>query len=515
MLKSDSGSTVSYWMDGVEMPATAPLEEDITCDVVVVGAGLAGITTAYLLQKEGKNVVVLDKGPICGGETGRTTAHLSDALDDRYSAIINVHGEKGAILAAESHAAAIDKIEEIVKKENIDCDFQRLNGYLYLLPSDKEEELDKELEATHQIGYTEVTKLQKNPVPTLSDGPVLCFPEQGQFHPTKYVAALARIFLDNGGLIFTNSQVNDFESGVVVRAQTENKHTVTANHLVVCTNTPVNDWVTMHTKQAPYRTYAIAYKIPHDSVPLGLYWDNSDPYHYIRTQRGKASEGKVENDLLIVGGEDHKTGQETNPEERFNCLDEWSRQHFPMIQSQEYRWSGQVMEPVDYLGFIGRNPGDSKNVYIATGDSGHGMTHATIAGMLITDLIMERTNPWETLYDPARITLSAPSATEFLKENLNVAAQYKDWVTPGDAPTAASLLPETGCVLRKGATKVAVYCDKNGSLHEHSAVCPHLGCIVNWNDVEKSWDCPCHGSRFDAMGKLLSGPAITDLGPAS
>ena len=233
MLKSDTGNTVSCWMREVTMPATQPLENDVACDVCIVGAGLAGLTTAYLLQKEGKSVVVLDKGPIGGGETGRTTAHLSDALDDRYEKLIQVHGEKGAMLAAESHAAAIDKIEEIVKKENIDCDFQRLNGYLFLQPSDKEESLDTELEATHKIGYTEVKKLQHNPLQSLSAGPVLCFPDQGQFHPMKYLAALAQIIIDNGGHIYTNSQVHSFESGMVVRAQTLNKHTVTANNLVV------------------------------------------------------------------------------------------------------------------------------------------------------------------------------------------------------------------------------------------------------------------------------------------
>src|SRR5690606_3724162 len=205
----------------------------------------------------------------------------------------------------------------------------RLNGYLFLLPSDKEENLDKELEATHKIGYSEVKKLQKNPLPTLSDGPVLLFPDQAQFHPMKYLAALAQAILDLGGHIYTQSQAITFESenGLVMRVQTDNKHAVTANNLVVCTNTPVNDWVTMHTKQAAYRTYVMAYQIPHDSIPEGLYWDNSDPYHYIRTQRGQASEGKIANDLLIVGGEDHKTGQEENPEARFDCLDQWARQH--------------------------------------------------------------------------------------------------------------------------------------------------------------------------------------------
>lgn len=514
MLKSDSGTTVSCWMPDVEMPHTSALNQDITCDVCIVGAGLAGITTAYMLVKEGKSVVLLDKGPIGGGETGRTTAHLSDALDDRYSVLMKVHGEANTKLAIESHAAAIDKIEEIAKKENIDCDFQRLNGYLYLQPSDKEEELNKELEAARQLGYMDVTKLQHCPVHTLSAGPVLCFPDQGQFHPMKYLAALAQIILDEGGRIFTNSHVKEFETGMVKRAVTSENFTVTANHLVVCTNTPVNDWVTMHTKQAPYRTYAMGFKIPHEAIPTGLYWDNSDPYHYIRTMRRKATEGVVLNDLLIVGGEDHKTGQEENPEERFNCLEEWTRQHFPMALEAEFRWSGQVMEPVDYLGFIGRNPGDAENVYIATGDSGHGMTHCTIAGMLITDLIMGRKNPWQALYDPARISLNTNATGEFLKENLNVAKQYSDWVTPGDAPTADSLLPESGCVIRKGSAKVAVYCDKDGIHHEKSAVCPHLGCIVHWNQVEKSWDCPCHGSRFNAEGKVISGPALSDLGPA-
>jgi glycine/D-amino acid oxidase-like deaminating enzyme/nitrite reductase/ring-hydroxylating ferredoxin subunit len=510
MLKSESGITVSCWMPGIKMPHTSKLENDIACDVCVVGAGIAGLTVAYMLLNEGKTVVVVDKSTIAGGETSRTTAHLSDAFDDRYEKIIKVHGEKGARLTAESHAAAIDKIEEIVKKENIDCDFLRLNGYLFVQPSGSEEELDRELEACHKVGYTEVTKLQTCPIPALSKGPVLCFPEQGQFHPLKYLAAIAQIILDKGGRIYTHTPVHNFEGGAVTHIKTQDNQTITANNLVVCSNTPVNDWVTMHTKQAAYRTYVVGLKIDHDSIPVGLYWDNSDPYHYIRTMRGKAKEGHIDHDVLIVGGEDHKTGQEENPEERLKCLEEWARQHFPEAGETLYCWSGQVLEPVDYLGFIGRNTMDSENVYIATGDSGQGMTHSTIAGMLITDLIMGRENEWQALYDPSRISLK--TSGEFLKENLNVAKQYLDWVTPGDAPDPDSLLPNTGCVVRRGLNKVAVYCDKDGNQHEHSAVCPHLGCIVQWNQLEQSWDCPCHGSRFNAMGKVISGPALSDLG---
>ena len=494
------------------MPETLPLENDLACDVCVVGAGIAGMTTAYMLLMEGKSVVVLDKGPIGGGETGRTTAHLSDALDDRYETLIKVHGEAGARLAAESHAAAIDKIEEIIKKENIDCDFQRLDGYLFSLPSTPADSLEKELEAARKIGYDDLVLLQQCPVPSLSTGPCLRFPKQGQFHPMKYLAALANIIIQKGGRICTETHVKEFEGGIVTRAKTDDGHTVTANFMVVATNTPVNDWVTMHTKQAPYRTYVLAFEIPHDSVPAGLYWDNADPYHYIRTMRGPAAEGKVKYDLLIVGGEDHKTGQENHPEERFACLEAWTRKHLPQAGSVKYRWSGQVMEPVDHMGFIGRNTLDSENVFIATGDSGHGMTHGTIAGMLLTDLILGRKNPWTALYDPSRISVNAPTAGEFLKENLNVAKQYTDWVTPGDQENADHLTPESGCVIRKGMTKIAVYCDAEGTHHERSAVCPHLGCIVNWNSVERSWDCPCHGSRFDAMGKVINGPALSNLG---
>jgi Rieske Fe-S protein len=288
---------------------------------------------------------------------------------------------------------------------------------------------------------------------------------------------------------------------------------VAANHLVVATNTPINDMVTMHTKQAPYRTYVIGAAVRMGDVPDALYWDMEDPYHYVRLLRGKpGTENQDDLDLLIVGGEDHKTGQESNLSMRFESLERWMRKHFPMAQDVVYRWSGQVFEPVDGLGFIGRNPGDSDNVYIATGDSGHGMTHGTIAGMLITDLIMGRPNPWEKLYDPAR--KNAKSVGEFLKENLNVAAQFKDYVTPGDVEDPSEVLPGTGRIMRKGMSKVAVYCDQDGVRHQCSAVCTHLGCVVHWNDVESSWDCPCHGSRFDPFGRVITGPASKDLGPA-
>ena len=218
-------------------------------------------------------------------------------------------------------------------------------------------------------------------------------------------------------------------------------------------------------------------------------------------------------DLLIVGGEDHKTGQAIDQADRYARLETWTRERFPMAQEVRFRWSGQVMETIDGLAFIGRNPLDEPNVFVATGDSGMGMTHGTIAGILLTDLILGRENPWAALYDPSRKSLGALGT--FAKENLNVAKQYGDWLTGGDVESVEEIPTGKGAVIRRGMTKVAVYRDDRGTLHERTAVCPHLGCIVNWNDAENTWDCPCHGSRFDRMGVVINGPANSDLGPVA
>ncbi|MCX2741847.1 FAD-dependent oxidoreductase [Pontibacter anaerobius] len=510
-MKKESGATLPVWMNHVQLPATKMLGENITCDVCVVGAGIAGLTTAYLLAKEGKRVVVLESKEIGGGETSRTTAHLSNALDEQYYNLIKLFGKDGARLACQSHGKAIDKIEEIAAEESIDCDFTRVDGFLFATSAEEQEKLMQELEALQQIGWQDVVMRKHCPVDTLTAFPCLHYPNQARFHVMKYLSGLAKAVIDNGGSIYTGTHVKSFKSGAVATVVSANGHSVSSNHLVVATNTPVNDMLTIHTKQAPYRTYALAVQVPKDAVADALYWDMKDPYHYIRLQKDTANEAQY--DLLIVGGEDHKTGQHDHPIECFQELERWTRLKFPMAEEVQYRWSGQVYEPVDGLAYIGRNPGDEENVYIATGDSGHGMTHGTIAGMLITDLIIERPNPWAKLYDPSRVSLK--SAGEFLKENLNVAAQMKDYVTPGDVEDPSQVLPGTGRIMRKGTSKIAVYCDQDGVRHQCSAVCPHMGCVVSWNSVESSWDCPCHGSRFDPQGKVISGPSTKNLGPAS
>jgi len=486
------------------------VSQGLRTNVCIVGAGIAGMTTAYLLARAGRAVIVIDDGQIGGGETGRSTAHITAALDDRYTRIEKLHGEQGARYAAESHTAAIDRIESIASLEDIDCDFERVDGYLFLGKDDNRKMLERELKAAHRAGLGDVELLERAPLDFWDTGPALRFPRQAQFHPLKYLNGLSRAILRDGGLIFNFTHAEKIEDGEPAKVTTSDGHTILADRIVVATNTPVNDWVILHTKQAAYRTFVIGARVPRGSIPRALYWDTPDPYHYIRLHEVDTTLDPDRSDeILIVGGEDHKTGQEDDAEERFKCLEEWTRERFPMVKSVEFRWSGQVIEPVDHMAFIGKNPGTDENIYVATGDSGNGITHGTIAGILLTDLVMGRKNPWTKLYDPSRVTLRATGG--FLRENLNVAGQYKDWTTGSDVDSYDDIAPGSGAVVRRGMSKIAVYRDDKGEIHERSAVCPHLYCIVDWNSAERTWDCPCHGSRFDPYGQVVNGPAITAL----
>jgi len=491
-------------------PQFSPFSKNAKADVCIIGAGIAGLTTAYLLGRAGRSVIVLDDGPIGSGETERTTAHLAIALDDRYFELERLHGEDGAWLAAQSHSAAIDRIERIVIAEQINCGFERVNGYLFAPPGSSIKDLERELAATHRAGITGTELIAQCPLNSFDTGPTLRFTRQAQFHPLQYMAALSQAIIRDGGCIHTQTHVVKIEGGESARIQTREGLVVTADAVVVATNSPVNDVLAIHTKQASYRTFVIGASVPAGSVPKALYWDTEDPYHYVRLHSLPSTELSAgATDLLIVGGEDHKTGQADDAEERYLRLERWARARFPMITEVPFRWSGQVVEPVDGLAFIGRNPLDGKNVYVATGFSGNGMTYGTIAGMLLTDLIQGNENPWAILYEPSRKTLQA--AMKFAKETLNLAAQYADWVTKGDVENHAQIPPGTGAIVRRGLEKIAAYCDPSGVMHECSAVCPHLGGIVAWNHSEETWDCPCHGSRFDKFGKVLNGPAITNL----
>lgn len=505
-MKPDSGESVPVWAAMEEAAPHTQLFGTATADVCVVGAGIAGLTTAYHLAREGKSVIVIDDGLVGGGESCRTTAHLASALDEHYAEIEKSFGADGARLAYASHSAAVDRIEEIVGREAIACEFTRLDGYLVLHAGDPSDMLKNEFEACKRAGIPGMEYPASVPYARYDFGAAVKYPMQGQFHIMKYLNGLAHAIRRMGGEIYTYTHADTVKGGSSAMVQTSTGAVVSCAAVVIATNTPFNNLVAIHTKQAPYRTYVIGARIPKDSYPLMLLWDTGDPYHYVRRTPFDGY------DMLIVGGEDHKTGQAHDQELRLNNLEGWARERFPMIESVDYRWSGQVMEPVDGLAYIGRNPMDEENVYIATGDSGNGMTHGTIAGMLITDLIMNRENPWAKLYDPSRMTLAG--AGEFVKENINVAAEYMELITGGEAKHKADVMPGGGAVIREGLKKHAVYRDLEGDFHVHSAVCTHLKCIVSWNPLEKTWDCPCHGSRFDNIdGHVINGPAISPLTP--
>lgn len=504
----------SLWLATADIPEMPPLTSDVHADVCVIGAGIAGLSVAYELARQGRSVVVLDDGPIGGGMTQSTSAHLASAIDDRYFEIERLHGAEGARLAAESHSAAIERIEQIARREQIACQFQRVNGYLFSTPGDDPRILEWELGASLRAGLRGVERLERAPLPGFDTGPCLSFPNQAQFHPLLYLAGLVPVIERAGGRIFTNSHADEIQGGTPARVTVGN-HVVTVDAIVVATNAPVNDLLAVHSKQAAFQSYVIGMKIPRRSIEPALFWDTGTPagasggraYHYLRLF--SPFEGVA--DTLIIGGEDHRTGQAPDGDP-YAALESWARRRFPNLGAVEARWSGQLLESVDGLAFIGRSPGDHDNVYVVTGDSGMGLTHAVIASMLISDLIADRPNEWETLYSPSRSTLAALG--RFALGALNSTAQYADWLTRGDVASPDEIQPDQGAVVRRGMTKLAVYRDSEGELHECSAVCPHLAGIVRWNDAEKSWDCPCHGSRFDRFGNVLSGPANRNLTPS-
>jgi glycine/D-amino acid oxidase-like deaminating enzyme/nitrite reductase/ring-hydroxylating ferredoxin subunit len=511
-MKTVNASTGSVWLDDVELPSPPPLEKNLKTDVCIVGAGIAGLSTAYLLTRAGRKVVVIDDGTIASGQTQLTTAHVSNVPDVRYTEIERARGTEMMRRAAEALTAALHRIESNVEEEHIDCDFRRVDAYLFLKPGDSDDVLEKELRAAQDTKVIRVGRVPRAPLPSFDTGPCLRFQGQAQFQPLRYLAQLARAIQSRGGEVYGHTHATSIEGGKTACIETHNGATIDSNTVVVATNTPVNDRVAIHTKQAPYLSYVIAARIPINSVPFALYWDTDDPFHYVRLHRAHgANVDTGDHDFLIVGGEDHKTGQADDGEQRFERLEAWARERFPEIQYIEHRWAGQVMESIDGLPFIGRNPLDDDNVYVATGFSGLGMTGGTLAGMILTDLICGRPNPWADLYDPSRKAKSLSALGHFAKENLNVAKQYAALVAPGEVSSVDEIPAGEGAVIRRGIHMIAVYRQPTGALCEMSAVCPHLGCVVQWNASEKGWDCPCHGSRFGPEGEVRNGPANSNL----
>jgi glycine/D-amino acid oxidase-like deaminating enzyme/nitrite reductase/ring-hydroxylating ferredoxin subunit len=492
----------SLWMDIDVAPDAEVLDGVQECDVAVIGSGIAGISTAYELCQRGKSVIVIDRGRICGGMTSRTSAHLAPLCDDLVSEMRKIRGHEATKLFCGSQAAAVDRIEEIQKEEKIDCDFRRLDGYLFQgrdMPSDT---IDQELDAVRAVGAS-VHRLMGVPLKGCEDRHALRYPRQATFHPLKYLAGVAKACSQKGVIFFRDSPVDEVteDDGVVtVKAA---RGAIHAKHAVVATNSSISDRFAIHTKTAPYRTYVITFEIERGALPDALYWDTEDPYHYVRLQSGRAN-----TDYVLVGGEDHKSGEADNAGERFDRLEAWARSLISGIGKATHRWSGQVLDTIDYAGFIGRDSG-GKNIYVAMGDSGQGLTHGVAGAMLNTSLILGEDHSWKDVYEPGRVPLKA--AKNFVAENITALKSFAEYVAPGEVSSLDDLKPGRGAIVRRGLEKLAAFRDEAGALHLRSAGCSHVGCHLHWNSFETCWDCPCHGSMFDVDGQPINAPAIAPL----
>ena len=499
-----SPNTEPFWSEA-GFPTFPPLEKDLDVEVAVIGAGIAGLTAAYLLAKAGKTVAVLERGQCVQGETGHTSGHLTMVTDTPLTELAPRFDQSHAQAVWDAGLAAIVQIATIVNDERIDCDFRWIDGYLHL-PPDREghvsvEGLEQTASLADEMGF-DATYLEDVP---FAGGPGVRFATQGRFHPRKYLAALARVIRDQGGHIHEKTEVEEVSDAPL--GLKANGHFVRCRDVFIATHLPLlgipndKDATLIQSKLAPYTTYVVAGTARHGSVPDALFWDTGDPYGYLRIEPGD------EHDLIIFGGADHKTGQASNTSERFHQLEETLRARVPEL-TPTHRWSGQVLGTPDGLPYLGRV---ADHRYTATGFSGNGLTFGTVGAMIVSDQILARPSPWIELFDPHRGALRHGLWT-YLKENADYPYyRLRDRFAGAEGKSLRAVERGQGKVVEYRGEKVAAFRDADGTLSVRSAVCTHMGCIVAWNDAERSWDCPCHGSRFTPGGDVIAGPARDPL----
>lgn len=497
----------SYWLAQSGKPSFPALSSNLTVDVLVVGGGITGVTAALLLRQAGKSVALVEKYSLGRGETGHTTAHLTYMTDTRLTDLVSTFGEDHALASWDAGARAMEQIRSLVTKYNIDCEFRTVPGFLAEATStqdheDEKERLQKEADLAAKHGF-EAAFLDSVPV-TGRCG--IRFANQYKFHPIKYLWALAIIASQEGVQIFENSNVSSFEEDPAQAIIGE--HTIAYDHVVIATHMPLQanqgtlSALLLQTKLYAYSTYAIEAVAPSQTLPEMIWSDTAEPFNYLRVDR------RPQGDVLVYGGMDHKTGQEPDTAK---CHDRLMHDLLVLVPGAkiEHRWSGQVIETPDGLPYIGAA---GEGQFIATGFSGNGFTFGTLAAMMAADEIAGKKNPWKELFDPHRKKLTA--AWDYAKENASYPYYLaRDWGKGAEPIDASSVARGEGCLIQYEGRRVAAYRDQDGKVTYLSPVCPHLGCIVHWNDSEQTWDCPCHGSRFTGDGKLMAGPAEKDLEP--
>jgi glycine/D-amino acid oxidase-like deaminating enzyme/nitrite reductase/ring-hydroxylating ferredoxin subunit len=496
--------TEPYWIDSASIPTSRSIDRDLDADVVVVGGGITGLTTAYLLAESGKSVVVVERGRCGKVDTGHTTAHVTMVTDLRLGDLVNRFGRSHAQAVWDAGLAAAAQIDSIVRAHEILCSFEWVPGYLHAPGTSSGKDADdfqNEAALASELGF-DASYVDDVP---LVGGSGIRFENQARFHPRKYLASLAIAARLEGVTIFEHSDANEFSDeprGVKV-----NGHWLRCKDVVIATHNPRVGFksfagaTAFQTKLALYTSYVVAGHVPCGTVPDALFWDTADPYRYLRLDRQRG------HDLVILGGEDHKTGQELDTDACYERLEQALVDMLPEL-SATYRWSGQVIETSDGLPYIGRT---TDHQYVATGFAGNGMTFGTLAAMIISDAIAGRRNPWSELFDPNRTAIGR-GMWDYVKEN----ADYPYYLmrsrfAGAEGRSFRSVRPGEGKIIDDRGSKVAAYRHPDGSLTVRSATCSHMGCLVAWNSAERTWDCPCHGSRFRPDGEVISGPAEKPL----
>jgi len=493
-----------YWSE-VDFPARPPLDHDTRADVLVVGAGITGLTTAYLLAREGMQVVVVERDQCASADTGHTTAHVTMVTDTRLQTLVSSFGRSHAQAVWDAGLAAVATIDDIVRTNELDAAFGWVDGYLHAprgeQSDDEQASLMKDARLASELGF-DAEFVTSTP---LVGQYGIRFTGQARVHPRKYLAGVASAIEQMGGRIYERSPTQVFRDDS--RSVTVNGHTVAFDHVVIATHNPLvglertGGAALFQTKLAPYTSYVVAARVPRGTVPDALWWDTADPYTYIRL------EPQGEHDLVIIGGEDHKTGQQEDTQVPFRRLTERLAILVPDAVVS-HRWSGQVIETPDGLPYIGES---AERQFTATGFGGNGMTFGTLAGLMIADAVRGRTNPWAELFHPGRKALTR-GLWDYLKENADYPYyMIRDRFAGAESRTLREVRRGEGVVIERDGKKLAAFRDASGAVVTRSAICTHMGCTVGWNAADQTWDCPCHGSRFRPTGEVIAGPAESPL----
>jgi glycine/D-amino acid oxidase-like deaminating enzyme/nitrite reductase/ring-hydroxylating ferredoxin subunit len=497
--------TTPFWMESAPLPPFPAIDRDIRADVVVVGGGITGLTAAYQLSVAGRSVALLERRGLAEIDTGHTTAHLTMVLDTSLTDLSKYFGNDDAQAAWDAGLAAIHQIDTVVRSERIACDFAWVPGYLHARDTEDAEEaarLREEADLASSFGF-DAAYVDRVP---LAGAPGVRLDNQARFHPRKYLAGLARAIASRGGQIFEHSEVHEFsEAPRFVRA---NGRRIDCDWIVLATHTPLVGMKNLltatlfQTKLALYSTYVVAGRVARGTVPDVMLWDTDDPYHYLRLEPQRDA------DLVIYGGEDHKTGQAADTTECYKRLEKKLKELVPGVEVS-HRWSGQVIETADGLPYIGET---AERQFASTGYAGNGMTFGTLGGMMAADYVLERKNPWTELFHPERKKVRG-AAWDYLRENKDYPYYFvRDRFAGAKGRSLRAVPRGRGRVIEYNEQQVAAYRDEGGEVSLRSAVCTHMGCVVDWNVAERTWDCPCHGSRFKTDGTVIGGPAETPLG---